>query len=470
MLQRSSARYVILLYLLDTALTLCSLVVARWLRIVVPFGKPLTAAGVALRGPMFVLAVIIWSLALGGFKAYDPHRLAHAVDEIQIVIGAIAVATLAFAGVLYLSYRGLSRLLYAYFFVLDVLLCLSARMLLRRLMRAWRSQPQRDVLVVGAGAVGQHVVRSLQPCEWMGIRVVGYLDDDPAKMGRVFESHRVLGTLDQAREIIETHGIKEVVIALPMDAHHRVANLVATLHELSVNTKVVPNYSELTFYRTTLEQLGDLFLVGLKEPVIGPIDRVIKRVVDVVLSVIALLVLWPLLAVVALLVALSSPGPVFYHSRRVGEDGRAFWMHKFRTMYANADALEHELIHETGDGKLMFAKSEDDPRITRIGRLLRRHSLDELPQFYNVLLGQMSLVGPRPELPSLVERYEPWQQKRFAVPQGITGWWQVSGRANKPKYLHVEDDLYYLRNYSLLLDLQIVWRTLGVVIKGEGSF
>lgn len=470
MLERSSARYVMVLYLVDMALTLGSLVLARWLRIVVPLGKPLTLNGVALHWPMFALAGIVWSLALGGFKAYDPHRLAHAVDEAQTVVGAIAVATLAFAGLLYLSYRGLSRLLYAYFFFLDVFLCLSARMLLRRLMRGWHSVRHRDVLVVGAGAAGQQVVRSLLPCEWMGVEVVGYLDDDSGKMGQVFESRRVLGTLDRAREIIADRGIKEVVIALPMDAHHRVANLVATLHELSVNIKVVPDYSALAFYRTTLEQLGDLVLVGLKEPVIGPIDRMIKRVFDLVVSVLALLVLCPLLGVIALLVALSSPGPVFYHSRRVGEGGRTFWMHKFRTMYLGADKREPELISQTSDGKILFAKREDDPRMTPIGRFLRRHRLDELPQLYNVLVGEMSLVGPRPELPSLVARYEPWQRKRFAVPQGMTGWWQISGGASKPKYLHAEDDLYYIGNHSLLLDLRIIWRTLGVVIKGNGSF
>jgi len=470
MLQRSTAKYVIALYLADVALTLASLVVARWLRIVIPFGKPLTVDGVALRWPMFVLAAIIWSLALGSFKAYDPHRLAQAADEVQIVVGAIAVSTLAFAGVLYFSYRGLSRLLYVYFFLLDMVLCLSARMVLRRLMSGWRSRRHRDVLVVGAGAVAQRLVRSLRPCEWMGIEVAGYLADDPARVGQMLESRPVLGTLDQAQEIIAERGIQEVVIALPMDAHHRVANLVAGLDQSSANIKVVPDYSELVFYRTTLEQLGDLFLVGLKEPVIGPIERLMKRAFDLVASALALLVLSPLLAVTALLVALTSDGPVFYHSLRVGEGGRTFRMRKFRTMHADADRQEDELISETSDGKLLFAKREDDPRTTPIGRFLRRHSLDELPQLFNVLVGEMSLVGPRPELPSLVERYEPWQRKRFAVPQGLTGWWQISGRANKPKYLHVEDDLYYLRNYSLLLDLRIIWRTLGAVLRGEGSF
>jgi lipopolysaccharide/colanic/teichoic acid biosynthesis glycosyltransferase len=171
-----------------------------------------------------------------------------------------------------------------------------------------------------------------------------------------------------------------------------------------------------------------------------------------------------------LAVKLSSPGPVLYVSRRVGEAGQIFKMRKFRTMFVGADQDEGALVGETADGRLLFDKQESDPRVTGVGRILRRYSLDELPQLLNVLLGEMSLVGPRPELPALVARYEPWQQQRLSVPQGITGWWQVSGRSNKAKYLHVEDDLYYIRHYSLLFDWQILWRTLGVVLKGEGAF
>ena len=172
----------------------------------------------------------------------------------------------------------------------------------------------------------------------------------------------------------------------------------------------------------------------------------------------------------ALLVRLSSPGPVLYRSERVGEGGRLFAMLKFRTMVQGADRREEDLIQQTEGGQLVFNKRPDDPRVTRVGRLLRRYSLDELPQLCNVLAGDMSLVGPRPELPALVERYQPWQMKRFAVPQGLTGWWQISGRSNKAKHLHAEDDLYYIRNYSILLDVQIILRTPFAVLRGEGAF
>jgi lipopolysaccharide/colanic/teichoic acid biosynthesis glycosyltransferase len=148
---------------------------------------------------------------------------------------------------------------------------------------------------------------------------------------------------------------------------------------------------------------------------------------------------------------------------------KTFQMYKFRTMVTGADKLLQRVVVKTPDGKLVH-KTPHDPRVTRIGRWLRRTSLDELPQLINVIKGEMSLVGPRPELPFLVDHYEPWQRKRFAVPPGITGWWQIRGRSERPMHLHTEDDLYYIQNYSLLLDLQILWKTIGVVLSGRGAY
>jgi lipopolysaccharide/colanic/teichoic acid biosynthesis glycosyltransferase len=166
---------------------------------------------------------------------------------------------------------------------------------------------------------------------------------------------------------------------------------------------------------------------------------------------------------------LDSPGPVFFRQKRYGENGRIFEMYKFRTMSVGAEEKIHEVARTTEDGNLIH-KYPDDPRVTNVGKFLRRYSLDELPQLLNVLKGDMSLVGPRPELPWLVDRYDSWQRKRFAVPQGITGWWQINGRSDKPMHLNTEDDLYYVYNYSLWLDIQILLRTPWVVVRGRGAF
>jgi lipopolysaccharide/colanic/teichoic acid biosynthesis glycosyltransferase len=173
--------------------------------------------------------------------------------------------------------------------------------------------------------------------------------------------------------------------------------------------------------------------------------------------------------VIALAIKRDSPGPVIYNSRRVGENGKLFWMHKFRSMVQDADK-QLEMVARYGPNGEILHKSPDDPRITRVGRFLRKTSLDELPQLFNVLKGEMSLVGPRPELPELVENYEPWQRKRFAVPQGITGWWQINGRSDKPMHLHTEDDIYYIQNYSLFLDVYILLKTAWVVLRGDGAY
>jgi exopolysaccharide biosynthesis polyprenyl glycosylphosphotransferase len=202
---------------------------------------------------------------------------------------------------------------------------------------------------------------------------------------------------------------------------------------------------------------------------INDYQRLLKRAFDFLLGPLALLLALPLMGLSALLILLEDGRPVLFRQRRVGENGRLFVMFKFRTMVKDAEQFQSQMEKMDTEGNTIY-KSRNDPRVTRVGRVLRRFSLDELPQFYNVLRGDMTLVGPRPELPDLVEQYQPWQRKRLTVPQGITGWWQVSGRSDKPMHLHTEYDLYYIQNYSIWLDVQIIIRTIWVVLIGKGSY
>jgi len=194
-----------------------------------------------------------------------------------------------------------------------------------------------------------------------------------------------------------------------------------------------------------------------------------KRAFDLFVGGLALVLALPLMALSVLLVYLEDGAPVIFRQKRVGKDGRLFEMFKIRTMVKNAEQLQIEVEKRDPDGNPIH-KMKDDPRVTRVGRVLRRFSLDELPQLFNVLAGTMSIVGPRPEIPSLAERYEPWQRKRFSVMPGITGWWQINSRSVQPMYLHIEDDLYYIQNYSIWLDLQIILRTIRAVLTGKGSY
>jgi lipopolysaccharide/colanic/teichoic acid biosynthesis glycosyltransferase len=195
----------------------------------------------------------------------------------------------------------------------------------------------------------------------------------------------------------------------------------------------------------------------------------IKRTFDLVFGCVALIITLPLMALAALLVYLEDGSPVIFRQKRIGKDGCVFEMLKIRTMFKHAEQFQNEGQRSDSSGYLIY-KAKDDPRVTRVGRVLRRFSIDELPQLFNVLTGTMSLVGPRPEIPHLAETYESWQRARFSVLPGITGWWQINNRSEQPMGLHIEDDLYYIQNYSIWLDLQILWRTIWVVLRGEGAY
>jgi lipopolysaccharide/colanic/teichoic acid biosynthesis glycosyltransferase len=198
-------------------------------------------------------------------------------------------------------------------------------------------------------------------------------------------------------------------------------------------------------------------------------QRYAKRAFDILIGGLLLLLSVPLMALIALLVKLESRGPVLYHQKRLGEKGRIFVMYKFRSMIPGADELIDQVVQISEDGHVLY-KWQDDRRVTRLGRFLRRSSLDELPQLFNVLKGDMSLVGPRPELPWMLEHYETWQYERFTVPQGVTGLWQINGRADNPMYLNTGDDLHYINNYSLWLDVVILLKTVPAVLRGTGAY
>jgi lipopolysaccharide/colanic/teichoic acid biosynthesis glycosyltransferase len=194
-----------------------------------------------------------------------------------------------------------------------------------------------------------------------------------------------------------------------------------------------------------------------------------KRAFDLIFGFLALILTFPLILLSAWLVFLEDGFPIIFRQTRVGQNGQLFEMYKFRTMIKKAEQLQQYVQTQDINGNLIH-KNREDPRVTRVGRILRRLSLDELPQLFNVLAGTMSLVGPRPELPYLVEKYESWQYERLEILPGMTGWWQINGRSDRPLHLHIEDDLYYIQNRSIWLDLQIIFRTLWVVITGKGAY
>lgn len=472
MLNKLKTRWLGITILADMSLTVLALLLARWLRGYFPAGvyldetfsfafldKPLQFSSAVL----IPLIICVWLTVFSALSIYNTKFIFEQYERIQPILVAVTGAILVFAGLAYFLFSELSRFLFLYFYVLDVVFLVGWRkaifwLIRQNVMPAW--QPQYNVLIAGQGQLAQDVARAIKAISWSGFRLVGFAGDEAG----------ALGPLDRITTIVKEAMIDEVIFALPPGHQHLLQQMVFQLQPMSVNLRLVPDVIDMVFIRATIEDFAGLPLIGLREPAIGIFDRLVKRMFDMLLAMIILLVTAPLLLLIICLIKLDSKGPVFYTAQRVGEGGKIFNMIKFRTMVDSADKRETELLVQS-NGTIGFNKNPNDPRITRVGHFLRRTSLDELPQLLNVIKGDMSLVGPRPELPWMVERYKPWQHQRFTVPQGMTGWWQVKNRANQQCYdVRVEDDLYYIHNYSLLLDLRILWLTMGAIIRGDGAY
>jgi len=280
---------------------------------------------------------------------------------------------------------------------------------------------------------------------------------------------KALGGLDSVGTAIKSERVDEVIITLPWTYHRTIMGLVRSCQAAGVRARVVPDLFQLSLSRVDFDDMGGIPLMGLKETAIPRAGRLIKRILDVALALVVLGLFSPVLGIIALLIRLDSPGPAVFSQRRVGEDGRPFDILKFRSMRVGAEEQQAQLLDLNQASGPVF-KIKADPRITRMGRILRRSSLDELPQFLNVLRGEMSVVGPRPGLPSEVAQYQAWQRQRLEVPPGITGLWQVSGRSDLSFDEMCLLDVFYIENWSLGLDLTIMLRTIPHVVFADGAY
>jgi Undecaprenyl-phosphate glucose phosphotransferase len=351
-----------------------------------------------------------------------------------------------------------SQLVWAMFLALNVALTFASRELVRQaLERRWRAGiGLKRVLIAGAGDLGRQVADRILEHRDLGLLVIGFLDDRAGGDHLGYRGLPLVGVFKETSEIVQRERIDQLYVALPLDEHTKVVQVIEDASREGVDIKVVPDLLQFIALRARLEELDGVPIINIHDVPLQGLNSAIKRTVDLALSAIALLVLAVPLAIVAALIKLTSPGPVFYHQERMGLDGHAFTVYKFRSMFHNAE-------RHTGP---IWAR-EDDPRCTPFGRILRRFDIDELPQIWNVFKGDMSIVGPRPERPYFVEQFKqqyPQYMLRHKVRAGITGWAQVNGwRGNTSLEKRIEYDLYYIGNWSLRLDLKIIWLTL---IKG----
>ncbi|MFW6161005.1 MAG: undecaprenyl-phosphate glucose phosphotransferase [Acidobacteriota bacterium] len=313
----------------------------------------------------------------------------------------------------------------------------------------------QNVLIVGAGEMGKTIAQKFSVYKDLGFRVIGFLDDERKKGDKVPVDGgiEVLGGIKDLEEILETVEISDVCITLGLNNYPQILEVFQMAHKQVVNVRLVPDLFQLLTLKAKIEDLDGFPVISIDEPPMRGVLLGLKKVSDVIISFILIVLLLPLMGLIVFLIKLTSKGPVLYHQERVGLDGKKFMIHKFRTMIYDAEK-------ETGP----IMCSPDDPRIIKFGRMLRKFSLDELPQLFNVLKGEMSLVGPRPERPSFVKDFSkkiPKYMLRHKVKSGITGWAQIHGlRQDTPIDKRIEYDFYYIQNWSFALDFKILWKTL----------
>lgn len=394
------------------------------------------------------------------------------LEEVYLIASSVAVSIVIVLAMFFiLQPLATSRLMLIYVAALTLIASGLARLIRRWALAYLRHHGIgiRRVLIVGMGEVGRSLLGIMLARPEFGYRPVGFLDDDPAKaaagMGRV----EALGGTGILAEVIAEQMIDTVVITFRWKHYDLIQALTEVCRDTGTELRIVPEIMQLNIRQVQVENLDGIPLLGIgAHRSFSRANQLLKRGLDMLVVVVGLPLWAPLSALVTLALALEGEGPVIYRQVRVGKNGKKFEMLKFRSMIANAEALQAEMLRESGEDP-RHPKFVNDPRITRVGKLLRRTSLDELPNLINVIRGEMSLVGPRPPTPSEVELYEARHRRRLQITPGMTGWWQVRGRSNVPFDEMCEMDMYYIENWSIAMDIEILMLTIPRVVLRSGA-
>lgn len=416
--------------------------------------------------------ILIWAFVLRYFGFYLPKRGTAFIYELLNIIKTSTISVLLLIGITFF-YRtySYSRAVMVFFWITSILSLILSRGMTRQVLRWLRKRGfnLRHVLIVGANDLGKRVLDRIKENPWTGFRVVGFIRESSPENPEGLEfisgfsgswveglkeidGTEVLGGIDRINDIIKGKGVDQIFIALPLEAHKDLEMVLRSLEEETVDIRVIPDFFQFMTLNAGIEDFDGLPVINLSESPLYGWNRVMKRVADIIFSLLILTVLSPVMLIIAILIKLTSPGPLFYKQKRLGLGGEVFEMLKFRSMKVDAE-------RDTGP---IWAE-KDDKRVTPIGRFLRRFSLDEIPQFINVLKGDMSIVGPRPERPVFIEEFKkkiPKYMLRHKMKAGITGWAQVNGWRGKTSLeKRLEHDLFYIENWSIAFDIKIMWLT-----------
>ena len=457
MLKRHANFFKSLLLLLDLATITIAWFGAYLLRFKVQL-VPVTK-GIPLLGDYFLLLIpiyVIWIFSFWSFDLYRPRRISSRLSEVWDMVKANTMSVLLLAAfAFFIRDTEFSRLVFTYFWALNITLLCLLRWTYREVLRVLRRRNYnlRYILVIGAENLAKEVINRFKHHPELGMTVVGCLTKQSEKIGQSMEDAEIIGTYDMLPTILAKRTIDQVFLALPADAQSEINKIMEVLSDYPVDIRIVPDVSQYMMLRSEAEMFDGLPILTLQASPLYGWSRVIKRSMDIGLSALTLIIASPLIIAISISIRWTSPGPIFYRQVRMGLDGKSFFMLKFRSMRVDAE-------QETG----AVWTTTNDNRRTAIGKLLRQTSLDELPQCFNVLKGDMSLVGPRPERPELIEQCRtgiPTYVLRQKMKAGMTGWAQVHGwRGQTSLEKRVEHDLHYIEHWTPWLDLKILGMTL----------
>ncbi len=422
---------------------------------------------------IFPLILVIWSILLFSYHSYHSHRTIPLTREALTIFRVVIVGNVLLATVAYLMpLRQLSRAWFILFALLSAIFLVAEKIFLRVLARYVRSKGlnYRTILIVGTGRRATDVARMIAGHNYWGYKILGFVTDGH-RLPNGWARYRVFGAVPDLKRILESpmaEPVDEIVFAVTRKKLDEMKQIFLMCEELGIRTRVAMNIFPNRVARIELEELEGIPFLTFTTTPSNETQLAAKRMLDVSVSMLLLLLAAPIILFAALAIRLSSPGSVFFKQERIGLNGRIFTLYKFRTMIADAHQRRAELNHLNEMTGPVF-KSKVDPRVTPVGRFLRRFSLDELPQLWNVLRGDMSLVGPRPPIPEEVEAYHRWHRRRLSMKPGLTCLWQVSGRNNVDFERWMKLDLQYIDNWSPSLDFKILLRTIPAVLSGRGA-
>ena len=424
---------------------------------------------------LFVASLPFWALLarVHGLYDRDEERSDHStVDDIVGIFQVVTLGTWSFLVLMHLSdlpHPTLGRLVQ--FWVLAVILVPILRAIARVVARRQRAYVQ-NVVIVGSGHVARLLAEKMRTNPEYGLNVVGFVDSDDGAGVNGGGPLDLLGRTEELRDLVRAHGVHRVAIAFSTDSHEQTLDVIRSMQDLDVQIDIVPRMFEVLGTNAQLHTVQGIPLVGLPVPRLSQSSRFLKRSLDLLGAAIGVLLLLPLFLVVALLVKVDSRGPVFFRQVRMGTHGRTFSVYKFRTMVADAEtrkaSVAHLNMHRDRDARMF--KVSNDPRVTRVGAFLRRGRIDELPQLLNVLVGEMSLVGPRPLILDEDQHVERWARRRLDLKPGMTGLWQVLGASDIPFDEMTKLDYLYVTNWSLREDLRLILLTLPALLRVRAAY